>query len=212
MGMLWRYIQWGSTFTPQVEELRRWGSKCCCHTEDYLARMAVECDQKSRRLHEASERVATFMSNLKQFTRGITYTSCEEDMQLHARAMIISNRCLADSMEKTAWIDDVPYLFVNLDTPVVAAEILRQWRSVDKSGHHDKTIEVMEAHEANIVKIAGGDVANIPGELLFVRDRLRRCPLSSKPSEGSARRYSAPNPKFQFLIAGLEFRNPNLYF
>ena len=63
-------------------------------------------------------------------------------------------------------------------------EILRQARASDADALHSLTCECMEMFEADLVKIAAGDVSNIPQDLLAEEAVVQRIPLSRQASEG----------------------------
>ena len=71
-----------------------------------------------------------------------------------------------------------------MSRPETVQEVLRQARASDADAHHPLTCEFMERFEADLVKIAGGDVSNVPQALLAEEAIMQRIPLSSHASEG----------------------------
>ena len=75
-------------------------------------------------------------------------------------------RLRSDATAKTQWLSEVPNIFLLALRLETAQEILRQARASDADAHHLLTCEFMERFEADLVKIAAGDVSNIPQDLL----------------------------------------------
>ena len=82
------------------------------------------------------------------------------------------------------WHSEVPKIFSLASRPETAQEILRQVRASDADVDHPLTCEFMERFEADLVKIAAGDVSNIPQDLLVEEAIMQRIPLFSQASEG----------------------------
>ena len=77
-----------------------------------------------------------------------------------------------------------------------AQEILRQARASDADAHHPLTCEFKERFEARLVKIATGDVFNIPQDLLAEEAIMQRIPLSSQASAGVWSKCAHPHLRY----------------
>ena len=86
-------------------------------------------------------------------------------------------RFRSDATAKTKWLSEVPYVFSLASRPETAQEILRQARASDADAHHPLTCEFMERFEVDLVKIAAGDLSNVPQDLLAEEAIMQRNPI-----------------------------------
>ena len=100
------------------------------------------------------------------------------------KALTIVRSFTSDATAKTKWLSEVPFYFSLASRPETAQETLRQARASDADAHHPHTGECIERFEAELVKIAAGDVSNIPQDLLAEVAIMQRVPLSSQAFEG----------------------------
>ena len=85
---------------------------------------------------------------------------------------------------KTTGKREVPCIFSLASRSETAQEILQQARASDADARPPLTCEFMERFEVVFVKIAAGDVSNIPEDLLAVEAFMQRLPLTRQVSEG----------------------------
>ena len=111
----------------------------------------------------------------------------EGDQALVLKALTFVRRFRWNATAKTKWLPEVPCIFSLASCPEAAHEILRQARASDADAHHPLTCEFTERFEADLVKIAAGDLSNIPQDLLAEEATIQRVPLSSQASEGVRR-------------------------
>ena len=107
----------------------------------------------------------------------------EGHQALLLKALTVVRRFRSDATAKTKWLSEVPQIFSIASRPETAQEILRQARACDADAHHPLTCEFTERFEADLVKIAAGDVSNVPQDLVAEEAIMQRIPLSSQACE-----------------------------
>ena len=147
-------------------------------------RAGVVCGKLSRRLHEAPGANAVFLARVESHERLLNLDEVEGDQALLLKALTIVRRFRSDATAKTKWLSEVPHIFSLASRRETAQEILRQARAGDADAHHPLTCEFMKRFEADLVKIAAGNVSNVPQDLLAEEAIMQRIPLSSQASEG----------------------------
>ena len=115
-----------------------------------------------------------FLGKVESHERSLNLDEVEGDQALLLKALPIVRPFRLDATAKTKWLPVVPYIF----------SILRQARASGADVHHPLTCAFMERFEGDVVKIAAGDVFNIPQDLLAEEAIVHRIPLSSQASEG----------------------------
>ena len=93
----------------------------------------------------------------------------EGDQALLVRALTIVRRFEWDGTAKAKWLSESPCVFSLAPRP---------------DGHFPLTCEFMDSVRVDLVKIAAGDVSNIPQDWNAQEAIMQRIPLSSQASEG----------------------------
>lgn len=161
-----------------AEAARRWGGWCSCcpagHNEP--------CPARSRRLHEARNRVELFFQDLQQWRRGVTLESCAGKLAVQADMWQASGVLFAEVRLRMGWLSQLPYLVVRICEPAVAQQALDQWEAKADMLHHRVTRRLMHELGDDIRVVARGGA---PSGALRREQRLARLtPLSESSIEG----------------------------
>ena len=103
---------------------------------------------------------AVFLARVESHEKSLNLDEVEGDQALLFKALTIVRRFRSDATAKTSWLSEVPCIFSLASRPGTAQEIQRQAQASEADVHHPVTCQFMERSEADLVKIAAGDVSN----------------------------------------------------
>ena len=146
-----------------------------------VARTSAACGKLSRRLHETPGSNAVFLAKVASHERILNLDEVEGDQALLLKALTIVRRFRSDATAKTKWLSEVLHICSLASRPETAQEILRQARASDADAHNPLTCEFTERPDADLVKIAAGDVSINPQDLLAQEAIMHRIPVSRWP-------------------------------
>ena len=139
----WHWVLALSAPLQIVDGGRKWGSWCPCHELDENWRK-VECPRKSRRLHEASAYLKGMMASIASHRNDLSLASVGGSHGALDASLRFCNLILMIVPLKFAWLDELPYLFANMDQVDGAAKVVEHWERAPATQHHSVTWRLMD--------------------------------------------------------------------
>ena len=140
------------------------------------------CPFRSRRLHQARDRIDELCFALLQHSRELSHEHCDLLVSVQQGILQFCSIVVSTTRVKFSSLSEPPYLFCNVCTRTVAAEVLAFCDAVPTGRLHRVTRYMMENYGEDIKRVADGGDAT--GALKAEESIFRHTPLTEAPIEG----------------------------